>query len=455
MNLNDRVISFVRKRLLGGHERSVKAKKNILGLLAIKGGSIVIGFIMVPLTIGYINPTRYGIWLTLSSIVAWLSYFDIGFGHGLRNKFAEALAKDEVEEARIFVSTTYFSLSLIMGAILILFLAVNPFLNWATILNSPADMENELGILALLVVSFFCIQFVLKLVTTVMTANHEPAKASLLQTLGSLLALIIVFVLTKTTSGNLLYLGITLSAAPVVIICIASIWLYSSTYKKFAPSIHFFRIKYVKELMSLGAQFFIINIAVLLMLSTDNIVITQLLGPEEVTVFNVTYKLFTMISMIYILIVTPLWSAYTEAYTKGDFGWIKSTLKATKKTWLILTGCTLVLLAISPWFFKIWLGDKVSVPFTLSLAMSTYVISYIWLNIYTFLLNGIGKIRVQLYVSVIAGLLYIPLVIYLGKIWGLIGITLLSTVVFIVLGAIYSIQVRKILNNKAEGIWNK
>ena len=93
MTLKDHIVSFIRRHLLKGHERSIKAKKNILGLLAIKGASIIIGFIMVPLTIGYINPTRYGIWLTLSSIVAWLSYFDIGFGHGLRNKFAEALAK--------------------------------------------------------------------------------------------------------------------------------------------------------------------------------------------------------------------------------------------------------------------------------------------------------------------------------------------------------------------------
>ena len=207
--------------------------------------------------------------------------------------------------------------------------------------------------------------------------------------------------------------------------------------------------------MGLGTQFFIINISVLLMLSTDNIVITQLLGPEEVTVFNVTYKLFTMISMIYILIVTPLWSAYTEAYTKGDFEWIRNTLKATKKTWLILTGFTIFILLISPWFFELWLGDKVSVPFTLSLAMTTYVISYIWLNIYTFLLNGVGKIRLQLYVSLIAGLLYIPLVIYLGKIWGLIGITLVSTAFFILTGAIYSLQVKKILSNKAIGVWNK
>src|SRR5665647_2891168 len=83
-----------------GHERSIKAKKNILASFVIKGLSIAISLVLVPLTINYINPSRYGIWLTLSSIIAWFSFFDIGFGNGLRNKFAEALAEGQEELAR-------------------------------------------------------------------------------------------------------------------------------------------------------------------------------------------------------------------------------------------------------------------------------------------------------------------------------------------------------------------
>lgn len=455
MKFDHPFIGFVKKKLIGGHNRSVKAKKSILGLLLLKGGSIAISFFLVPLTINYVEPTQYGIWITLSSLVAWLNYFDIGFGHGLRNKFSEALAKGETEKARIYVSTTYFSLGVIIALILILFFIINPFLNWANILNAKQEMASELSILALMVFVFFCLQFIFQLLTTVLTANHEPAKASLLHTLGSFISLLIIFILTKTTEGNLLYLGGVLSATPVVVLVIAGFWFYRTSYNQFAPSLSFFKLDYVKDLMGLGIQFFIINISVLVMLNTDNIVITQLMGPEKVTVFNVAYKLFTMISMIFILIATPLWSAYTDAYTKGEFDWIKKTLKNVKKIWLLLAVLTLGVLFISPWFFKLWLGDTVLVPFTLSIAMTTYVISYIWMNIYTFLLNGMGKIRLQLYVASITGAIYIPLVIYFGKILGLEGITYLSTIFFILTGTIYSIQIKKLLNRTAVGIWNK
>ena len=85
---NQIIINFFTK----GHERSIKAKKNIAASFVIKGLSIAISLVMVPMTIHYINPTQYGIWITLSSIIGWFSFFDIGFGNGLRNRFAESIA---------------------------------------------------------------------------------------------------------------------------------------------------------------------------------------------------------------------------------------------------------------------------------------------------------------------------------------------------------------------------
>ena len=82
----NRLINLVIK----GHERSVKAKKNIIASFLIRGLSIGISLILVPLTINYINSARYGIWLTLSSIVAWFSFFDIGLTQGLRNNICRS-----------------------------------------------------------------------------------------------------------------------------------------------------------------------------------------------------------------------------------------------------------------------------------------------------------------------------------------------------------------------------
>ncbi len=448
-------ILFLKNTINKGHARSVVAKKNILASFLIKGFSIVISLILVPLTIQYLNPTKYGIWITLSSVVIWFSFFDIGFGNGLRNKFTESVSKGDHQLARIYVSTTYAIITGLIGVVLVLFLIINPFLNWTKILNTTPDLAGELSVLALIVFVFFCFQFVLQLLTTVLTANQEPAKASLFNLIGSMLSLVLIFILTKISDGNLIYLATALSAAPVLILAVSSVWLYRTKYKKYAPSFKLVSFRYARNLMDIGLQFFVIQIGALILFQTDNIIITQLFGPQEVTVFNTAYKLFSVVIMIFTIIVTPLWSAFTEAYTKSDFLWIKSTMSKMKKIWLLQIILTVLILISSSWIFNFWVGDQVKIPFTLSLSLSLYVIVCTWQSIHVYLLNGIGKIKLQLYLVTISGIVNIPLSLFLGKKFGLAGITFANTLLFFIMGIFFYIQTNKIINQKANGIWNK
>lgn len=436
-----------------GHHRSVKAKKNILASFVIKGCNIAISLILVPLTIHYVNPTQYGIWLTLSSIIGWFAFFDIGFGNGLRNKFAEALAKNDHGLARIYLSTTYAILSIIVVCLLLVFLCINPFLNWSRILNTPADMAAELSILALLVFVFFCLQFVLQLITTVITANQQPAKASFFNFLGSLFSLSIIFILTRTTSGNLIYLALSLGFTPVLVLTASSLWFYTHEYRKYAPSIRFVKFSYARSLMGLGLKFFIIQIAAVVLYETSNLIITQLFGPAQVTSYNVAYKYFGIIPMVMGIIMTPFWSAFTEAWVKQDFAWIKNTMRKLQMLWAGLSLLAIVMLLLSGFVYKWWVGKDIAIQVSISVAMASYVIINAWNGIYSQFLNGVGKIKLQLYTALAGTLVNIPLAIYLGKTLGIYGVVL-STTIISIMGAILSpMQYNKIIHKNARGIW--
>ena len=175
-----RLLQYIKRKLNSGQERSVKAKKNIALSLIIKGLSISTSFAMVPITIDYINPTGYGIWLTLSSIVGWFSFFDIGLTQGLRNKFAEARAKGDDTAAQIYVSTTYGVLAIIFGAVWVIYLLFSSFLDWSAILKVSEEMNPEVSLLALIVFTYFCLQFVFRIITTIIIADQQPARASLI-----------------------------------------------------------------------------------------------------------------------------------------------------------------------------------------------------------------------------------------------------------------------------------
>jgi len=334
-----------------GDSRSIKAKKNILILSIVKGLSILISLVMLPITLHYINPTRYGIWLTLTSIIGWFSFFDIGFGNGLRNKFAESVAKGDDEKARIYVSTTYAILSIIIAVILLFFLLINPLLDWSKLLNAPADMKSELNSLVIIVFVFFCVTFILRLINTVLTANQQPAKASIFDLVSSLISLSFIFILTKTTSGNLIYLGTVFSLSPVIVLGISSIWFYSNQYKKYAPSIKYIKFKYARDLMTLGLKFFIIQVAAILLYQTNNIIIAQLFGPDQVTPFHVSYRYFGIITMASGIIMLPFWSAFTDAWTKKDVNWIKNTMKKLRSIWSLLIVAVIIMLIFSRFYF--------------------------------------------------------------------------------------------------------
>jgi O-antigen/teichoic acid export membrane protein len=446
----------IKKLINRGHQRSVKAKKNIIASFLIKGISVLIGFYMVPLTIEYVQKEQYGIWLTLSSVAAWFSFFDIGLGHGLRNKLSEAMARDEWEKAKIYVSTTYAVLAVIFVCILVLFFIIEPWLNWQTILNTQSVDIKELRLVAIATFSFFCINFILSLIHSIFYAYQRPAYKGFISLVSNVITLVIIIVLIKTTEGSLLYLALTLGIAPMIVLLFISIYMFKSEFRTIAPSLNYVRTKHFKDLIGLGARFFLVNISVIIIFATDNMIITQLFGPAEVPAYAIAHKYFGLITVGFSFILVPMWSAYTEAYVKNDINWVLSVINKLKKTWLILVALGLLMFAISPVFFKLWV-PQIEVPLLLSGMMFLYVILLAWGNIFVNFVNGVGKIQLQLILGGVGALVNIPLSYFFANTLGLGSAGVIgASIVCIAYGPVFApIQFKKIINGTASGIWNR
>jgi len=417
-----------------GHKRSVKARKNILASFVIKGISILIGLIFVPLLYNHLGPVEYGIWITLTSIIAWVIYFDIGLGNGLRNRFAEALAKNEHQKARIYVSTTYAGFTIIFGTIFIIILILNPFLNWSTILKAPPELEHQLSFLAVFVLGFFLLRFILQLLMVILMADQRAALSGAIGPASNLLSLLgTVFVILFATP-TLLNLGMVMSAAPLIILGTATIYFFSRDYKRYRPSIKTIRFKYFKDLANLGIRFFIIQVTVVIIMSTNSIIITQVVGPEAVSQYHIANKYFGIAMMLFVIISNTYWSAYTEAYVKKEFTWIKKVNRNLIMVW-----------------------GEVGIPFMLSVMMALFNAVYIWYIIFIYFINATGKITLQLYISVVVAIFNIPLSIFLAGPMGMgaAGVVLGSALTYLPGAIIAPFQYYKIVNQKDTGIWAK
>jgi len=423
----------------------------------LKSISILSSFVLVPITLNYLDKEKYGLWLTISSLIGWFNFFDIGLGNGLRNKLAEAFAVKDYKLGKIYISTTYFLLCIIILILYILFIVINNFVNWSLLLNTGAELNEQLRIVAIIVFTFFSLSFILKLIGVIFIADQYSAVNDSFNTFSSLISLSVIYFLTKITSGNLVYISIIYSASPVIVLIIASIYSFNKKYPLLKPSIKSIKIKYSKELAGLGVKFFILQIAVVIIFSTDNLIITQILGPSEVTIYNIAFKYFSIATMGFTIVMTPFWSAFTEAYIKKEFDWIKKSVKNILRIWMLLVIGILFLLLFSDTFYGIWVGDNIKIPFLLSTFMAFFAVISTWNNIFVFFINGIGKIKLQVLLSSFGMIINIPLSIFFAKNLGMgsAGV-ILGTCLTLSLGAITSpLQYMKIINGNAQGIWFK
>ena len=253
-----------------------------------RGISMVCSLLLVPITINYVNPTRYGIWLTLSSIIGWILLFDFGLGNGLRNKYAEAKAKGDMELARQYVSTTYFTLSVVM---LILFFGitfVNQFVNWTSILNVDVSYADELRQVFGIVAFFFCISLVVNLFNAILTADQKPGLSSILGAAGQFFSLVVVYILTLTSEGSLFNLALYYSGIPMLVVFLVSIYAFRFTrYRECAPHLLSYRRHLVRSVTKLGIKFFVICLSMIFIFQVMNIIISRELGPDAVTEYNI------------------------------------------------------------------------------------------------------------------------------------------------------------------------
>lgn len=450
-----RSISTIISNLKNQDVRTKSSIKNSFVMLIIKGVSIVISLLYVPLLIGQLDTVNYGIWLTLTSIVSWCSFLDIGLGHGLRNNLAKAIAENNTELAKGFVATSYFILACVGLLAGIIVITVFPVFNWANILNAPQSLNQELTVLSIVTLVCFLATFVLRLINSILFAIQKPALSSLVEVSSQFVAFLMVAIMAHSgCRWSLLQYGSVVSIIPVIVVFIYTLILFSTKLKNLSFKVTDIDLKLSNKLFNLGFKFLVIQITAILLFQTNNFILAHIVGPEAVTEYNISYKYIGIISMLFSIINAPLWSATTDAYFRKDFKWIESSLAKMKKVFFCFVVLGIWAVIVSGIVYKIWLSNKVEIDYFLQILILCYYILSMWCGIHCSVINGTGKVKLQFYFTSIEALCHIPLAIFLGNLLGTYGV-IMSMIAMTAINAIWEpIQVKKILNNETKGIWN-
>ncbi len=236
---------------------------------------------------------------------------------------------------------------------------------------------------------------------------------------------------------------------------VASFILFKGKFNNIAPSIHSINRHLIKDLFGLGYKFFIINIQVLVLYHSTNVLISNVSTPLMVTSYNLAYKYLNLAMMLFNIITTPLWPAYTDAYTKGDYDWMKNTRNKMSKVLLLSIAASAFMVAISPLFYRVWIGDRADVPFAMTVTVAIYVAIYCWMSLNGTLVVGMGKISLETIIVSIGMFVHIPLSFLLSGFIGAYGVLFSMALITFIYALVFHIQVSKLLSKTAKGVWAK
>lgn len=427
--------------------RSYNYLTQLKGSALYKIGSIATTFLAMPIMIKYLGIEQFGVWATMLTLITWVMLFDLGIGSGLKNKVSESLAQNNIEQATGYISTAYVLIGFISLGLFILFLITNIWLHWQSIFNTQAIEESNLKQTVITLGFFIFFNFWISLVNQIYHGLQKSSIVILGQFISNAIALFLVFLFYHFTKSSIFFMSLSYGISLVLTNLILTLFAFK-THQELMPKWQYFDKIKVDSLFSLGIRFFIIQLAALVIFVTDKILITQMLGSEYVTPYEVLFKLFSVITVIHGLILAPLWPAYSDAYQRGDLDWIRSSIKQQTKIAFVLFLMTLIIAATGAFIISLWIGDEIKASSNLYYLFAIFIIISVWSNVFACLVNAINKITIQLYSSVLAALINIPLSIYFVSrmglgLEGILLATILSLSIFSIIGPIQAFNILK------------
>lgn len=416
-----------------------KLKRNVYGSACYKGIDVLFNFLLVRYAIQFFGAENYGIWLTILSFFAWFSIIEFGISSSFRNRLTQYFADKKYDQIREWVGMGYRATTIIYLVAIVLFLII-----YNSIGYSFDQFDTNFNLIFQLSFVLYMVHYMLFFLQTILLATHHAQSTYIISAVqkGLLLFGILIFINLEITP-SLSFICLWFSTIPLLVWIIASLFSYNSFLAPFKPKSN----RKTRPFKHLQKSFFIIQISTLVILSTDNFIIINRLSGEAVTNYNIAFKYFNILIILFNIVLLPYWSSFTEAAHKKDILWIKKNVRRLILLWLAITGLFFLMLIVSRYTYELWIGAPVDIPIELSVFMGVSVLITCWNNIFSYFLNSISKTKRQMFVLVISALINVPLSFYLLDEIGITGVIIATSIVLLPLSILLPLQYRSIIKN--------
>ncbi len=390
--------------------------------LAARATGFLIALVSIPLTVRYLGTERYGLWVTISSLSAFLGLADLGLGNGLINAIAQSEGKDDRQMAARFTSSSFFLLAALAGAVASLFLLSYQLIPWAQVFNVTGKQARaESGPAVAIFVLTFAAGIPLAVVNKVLFGYQRGLVANLWLAAGNVGALAALLAAIHGRLG-LPWLVLAYAAVPQLVAGVNSIRVFFFSMPWTRPRVALVSRRETRALIRVGLLFFVLQAAFAIGYQSDNIVIDRILGPHAVAAYAVPMRLFVVAPTLLGLVLTPLWPAYREALVRGDQEW---TIRRVRQSLLAAVGISTVVGGfILVWhepLLKVLSGGRVRASLSLLVALFAWSVLSSLAGALAMFLNASNELRFQAWLAVGSTVLNVSLSIALTQMIGVSG----------------------------------
>ncbi len=399
-------------------EKDKAISRNVIGAFLIQGGGLVVSLFTMPAYMHFFSDQKVlGVWFTVLSILSWILNFDMGISNGLRNNLARALALNEKKEAKEYLSSAYWMLGLVVLVLLVFGSIVLRFVDWNAIFNVSQEIIPNNIMLEVVEYTFLGImlQFFLRLISAVLYAMQKSAINNFVGLLSKLFELLIITVISSATPiQNIRTLSLVHVITANLPLLITTLIVFTVPLKASRPNLQYFRKDKARAVLSLGGIFFLCQILYMLIANTNEFFITQYTEPGNVVEYQIYNRLFTLGSMVFMLALSPIWSAVSKAIAENDFIWLQKLHR--NLTILATLGilAEFMLIPFLQFIVNFWLKENaIQINYVYAFAFALFGSVMIFQSAVSTITNGTGRMRIQA-ISYALGVVFKMIIIHVG-----------------------------------------
>lgn len=340
--------------------------------------NVIVQLASVPLFLSFWLKERYGAWILISSIPAYLSLGEAGFATSSANEVSMAIAQGNREQALRSMHTAWGFLVGISAILLVLIIVAFFAIPWDNWVQFSAVTSYEVRWTALLLGFYTIAGILIAIFETIYRAAYRNARVAFLNTSARLIEFGAIGAAVVLTSSM-----ITIAELMLCVRLAAFLVLYLDG-REISPDLNLgfsdFSVAELKLSWRPSVMFMAANLGNAIYFQGLTLLVGASLGAAAVVVYNTTRTLTRVIAQFVAMIKLSIWSEFSYLFGSGEIGRAKQLNElAFELSWVASVGLALAIFIAAPWVMPLWTHDAVKIDLVLlAIFLASAALNGIW-----------------------------------------------------------------------------